>query len=184
MPAPDVGVIIVAAGSSTRLGGTELKQFRWLAGKPMLLHSVETFLKRPDVALVVCVLPKSHAGDPPPWLFQADPDRLLLTVGGRERGDSVLSGLEDLPDEVTIVLVHDAARPLATDDTIDRVIDEARRGRGAVAALPVVDTLKEVDADGTILRTIDRRGLWRAQTPQGFPREMIERRSYSSTALP
>ena len=175
MPAPDVGVIIVAAGSSTRLGGTELKQFRWLAGKPMLLHSVETFLKRPDVALVVCVLPKSHAGDPPPWLFQADPDRLLLTVGGRERGDSVLSGLEDLPDEVTIVLVHDAARPLATDDTIDRVIDEARRGRGAVAALPVVDTLKEVDADGNILRTIDRRGLWRAQTPQGFPREMIER---------
>ncbi len=175
MPAPDVGVIIVAAGSSTRLGGKELKQFRWLAGKPVLLHSVETFLKRPDVALVICVLPRSHAGDPPPWLFQADTDRLLVSVGGTARGDSVLSGLEDLPDEATIVLVHDAARPLATDDTIDRVIDEARRGRGAVAALPVVDTLKEVDADGRIVRTIDRRGLWRAQTPQGFPREMIER---------
>lgn len=171
----DVGVIIVAAGSSTRLGGNELKQFRWLAGKPVLLHSVETFQRRSDVALVVCVLPKSHAGDPPPWLFQADIDRLLVTVGGRERGDSVLSGLEDLPDAVEIVLVHDAARPLATDDTIDRVIDEARRGRGAVAALPVVDTLKEVDANGHILRTVDRRRLWRAQTPQGFPREMIER---------
>jgi 2-C-methyl-D-erythritol 4-phosphate cytidylyltransferase len=174
-PSPDVGVIIVAAGSSTRLGGSELKQFRWLAGKPLLLHSVEIFQKRKDVALIICVLPRSHAADPPPWLFQTDTDRLLVSTGGKERGDSVLSGLEDLPDEVSIVLVHDAARPLATDETIDNVITEARRGRGAVAALPVVDTLKEVDVDGRILRTVDRTRLWRAQTPQGFPREMLER---------
>lgn len=172
---PDVGVIIVAAGSSTRLGGSELKQFRWLAGKPVLLHSIQTFQKRADVAMVVCVLPRAYAGDPPPWIFQSDTDRLLVSAGGRERGDSVLNGLEDLPDEVTIVLVHDAARPLATDETIDRVIAEARSGRGAVAALPVVDTLKEVDAEGRITRTVDRQHLWRAQTPQGFPREMLER---------
>lgn len=172
---PDVGVIIVAAGSSSRLGGSELKQFRWLAGKPVLLHSIQTFQKRADVAMVVCVLPRAYAGDPPPWIFQSDTDRLLVSAGGRERGDSVLNGLEDLPDEVTIVLVHDAARPLATDETIDRVIAEARGGRGAVAALPVVDTLKQVDAEGRITRTVDRQHLWRAQTPQGFPREMIER---------
>lgn len=172
---PDVGVIIVAAGASTRLGGGELKQFRWLAGKPVLLHSVETFQKRPDVVIVVCVLPRSHAADPPPWLFQSDTERLLVSTGGRERGDSVLSGLEDMPDEVQVVLVHDAARPLATDATIDNVIAEARRGRGAVAALPVVDTLKEVDHDGRIVRTVERAGLWRAQTPQGFPRDMLER---------
>ena len=81
--APDVGVVIVAAGTGSRTGSPELKQFRWVAGKPMLLHSVQTFQARPDVALVVCVLPRSHAGDPPPWLFQSDLERLMVTVGGR-----------------------------------------------------------------------------------------------------
>ena len=141
----------------------------------MLLHSVQRFMERPDVAIVVCVLPRSYAGDPPPWLFQCDLDRLLVSVGGRERGDSVYNGLTDLPLGVEIVVVHDAARPLADAATIDRVIAEARRGHGAVAALPVVDTLKEVDDTGRIVRTVSRERLWRAQTPQAFPRDMIER---------
>jgi 2-C-methyl-D-erythritol 4-phosphate cytidylyltransferase len=171
--ARDVGVVIVAAGSSTRTAGAELKQFRWVAGKPMLLHSVQRFMERDDVALVVCVLPKSHAGDPPPWLFQCDVDRLLVSVGGRERGESVLNGLEDMPPEVGIVLVHDAARPLVDSDTIERVIAKAREGVGAVPALPATDTIKEVDESGAIVRTPDRTKLFHAQTPQGFPRAMI-----------
>ncbi|MGH7719146.1 MAG: 2-C-methyl-D-erythritol 4-phosphate cytidylyltransferase [Gemmatimonadaceae bacterium] len=175
MSAPDVGVIVVAAGAGTRAGGKELKQFRWVVGKPMLLHSVQQFQRRTDVAMVVCVLPREYAGDPPPWLFQSDLERLLVSAGGRERGDSVVNGLEDLPAEVTVVLVHDAARPLVDADTIDRVISAARTGCGAVAALPVVDTLKEVDAAGRVVRTVEREQLWRAQTPQGFPREMLER---------
>ncbi|MEO6444306.1 MAG: 2-C-methyl-D-erythritol 4-phosphate cytidylyltransferase [Gemmatimonadaceae bacterium] len=171
----DVGVIIVAAGSGARTGSTELKQFRWVAGKPMLLHSIQAFHRRADVALVVAVLPKSAAGDPPPWIFQCDVDRLLVSVGGRERGESVFSGLEDLSEEVEIVVIHDAARPLVSDATIAAVIEQARRGTGAVAALPVVDTLKEVDDQSRIVRTVERTGLWRAQTPQAFPRDMIER---------
>lgn len=173
----DVGVIIVAAGSGTRAtsGEGELKQFRWVAGKPMLLHSVEAFQRRTDVALVIAVLPRSFAADPPPWMFQCDVDRLLIGTGGRERGDSVWSGIEDLPDEAEIVVIHDAARPLVSDATIEAVIGEARLGRGAVAALPVVDTLKSVAEDGRILSTVERSGLWRAQTPQAFPRAMIER---------
>ncbi len=170
----DVGVVIVAAGSGARTGRPELKQFRWVAGKPMLLHSVQAFHRRSDVALVVTVLPRSHAGDPPPWLFQCDVDRLMVSMGGRERMDSVWSGIEDLPDEATIVVIHDAARPLVSAATIAAVIAEARNGRGAVAALPVVDTLKEVDGSGHIVRTVDRAALWRAQTPQAFPRAMIE----------
>lgn len=172
----DVGVVIVAGGSGSRAAGTtgELKQFRWVGDKPMLLHAVHAFQKRADVALVVCVLPRSHAADPPPWLFQCDLDRLLVSTGGQDRGESVYSGLEDLPDELTIAVIHDAARPLVTDATIDAVITEARRGHGAVAALPVVDTLKEVDASGRITRTLDRHGLWRAQTPQAFPLRVIE----------
>ena len=171
----DVGVIIVAAGSGSRTGSQELKQFRWVAGKPMLLHSIQTFQARADVAVVVCVLPREFVGDPPPWIFQSDADRLLLSVGGRERIESVANGLEDLPSECEIVVIHDAARPLVTSETIGRVIDEARQGHGAVAALPLVDTLKRVESDGKVIETVDRFGLWRAQTPQAFPRKAIER---------
>ena len=80
----------------------------------MLLHSVQMFQRRRDVAMVVCVLPKAFVGDPPPWLFQCDTDRLIISVGGRERTESVANGLEDLPDEVNMVLVHDAARPFVS----------------------------------------------------------------------
>lgn len=163
----------MAGGSSTRTGGEELKQFRWVAGKPMLLHSVQTFMAHPNVGMVVCVLPREYAGDPPPWLFQCDVDRLLVSVGGRSRSESVANGLDDLPDDAEIVLVHDAARPLVGMQTIERVIDSVRAGAPAIAALPVVDTLKETSSDGAIVRTVDRSALWRAQTPQGFPRAML-----------
>ena len=170
----DVGVIIVAAGSGRRVGGKELKQFRWVAGKPMLLHSLQRFQSRPDVAMVVCVLPRDFAGDPPPWIFQSDIDRLLLASGGKERGDSVYNGLDDLPEECAVTLVHDAARPFVDDATIDRVVAAARAGNAAVPALPVVDTLKQTESDGRVVRTVPRDGLWRAQTPQAFPRLMLE----------
>lgn len=171
---PDVGVIIVAAGTGSRTESTELKQFRWVAGKPMLLHSLQAFQARKDVAMVVCVLPREHLGDPPPWLFQSDAGRLLLSVGGRNRTESVANGMEDLPAECEIVIVHDAARPLVSGETVSRVIDEARAGNVAVAALPVTDTLKRVDSDNKVVVTVDRDGLWRAQTPQGFPRKILE----------
>lgn len=175
MASADVGVIIVAAGTGSRTGSEELKQFRWVAGKPMLLHSLQAFQARPDVAMVVCVLPKRYVADPPPWIFQCDTDRLLLSIGGNHRGESVANGLEDLPPECETVVIHDAARPLVSQETIARVIDEARKGNGSVAALPVADTLKRVDSTGRIIDTVDRFELWRAQTPQAFPRQAIER---------
>lgn len=170
----DVGVIIVAAGTGTRAGSTELKQFRWVAGKPMLLHSLQTFQAREDVGMVVCVLPRERVGDPPPWIFQSDPDRLLLSVGGRHRTESVANGMEDLPGDCEIVVVHDGARPLVSNDTIARVIEQARLGNVAIAALPVTDTLKRVDSVNKEVFTVDREGLWRAQTPQAFPRKILE----------
>ena len=171
----DVGVIIVAAGSGSRTGSKELKQFRWVAGKPMLLHSLQSFQARQDVAMVVCVLPREYVADPPPWIFQCDTDRLLLSIGGKHRSESVANGLEDLPAECGIVVIHDAARPLLSQETIGQVIEEARKGNGAVAGLPVSDTLKRVDSSGKVIVTVDRLGLWRAQTPQAFPRPVIER---------
>jgi 2-C-methyl-D-erythritol 4-phosphate cytidylyltransferase len=171
----DVGVVIVAGGESTRTGGSELKQFRWVAGKPMLLHSLQTFMERDDVVSVVCVIPREYVPDPPPWIFQCDVDRLMLSVGGRTRTESVRNGLADLPNEAQIALIHDAARPLIDHAMIDRVIARAREGLAVVPALPVVDTIKEVDASGRVVQTHDRSRLWRIQTPQGFPRETIER---------
>jgi len=170
---PDVGVIIVAGGKGSRAGGSELKQFRWVAGKPMLLHSVHAFQERPDVGMVVVVLPHAHVGDPPVWLFQSDTERLLLSVGGRERIDSVRNGLEDLPDDLDIIVVHDAARPLVTAKMIDDVIAEARNGNAAAPGIPVVDTLKRLDGSGQIIETVDRSRVVRIQTPQAFPRDML-----------
>ena len=169
----DVGVVIVAGGKGVRTGGDELKQFRWVAGKPMVLHSVQLFQERPDVAMVVVVLPHAYAGDPPAWLFQSDTERLLLSVGGRERIDSVRNGLEDLPEDVEIVVIHDAARPLVTAKMIDDVISEARKGHAAAPGLAVVDTLKRIDDSGVIVETVDRTGLVRIQTPQAFPHAML-----------
>jgi 2-C-methyl-D-erythritol 4-phosphate cytidylyltransferase len=171
----DVGVVIVAGGGGSRVGGTELKQFRWIAGKPMLLHSLQTFMERPDVVTVVCVLPREYVGDPPPWIFQCDVNRLMISIGGRTRTESVANGLDDLPDEADIVLVHDAARPFVSAQTIDRVVRSVRDGHATIAAVPVTDTLKNVDESGLIAGTVERERLWRAQTPQGFPREVIVR---------
>ena len=87
----------------------------------------------------------------------------------------MLAGLEDLPPEVHIALVHDAARPFLDDAVIDRVVAAARLGEGAVPALPLHDTLKRAGDDDLVTATVPRDGLWRAQTPQAFPRAMIER---------
>jgi 2-C-methyl-D-erythritol 4-phosphate cytidylyltransferase len=100
-----------------------------VAGKPMLLHSVQRFMARPDVHTVVVVLPRSHAADPPPWLFQCDVDRLLVSAGGRERAESVANGLEDVPEDVETVLIHDAARAAGA-----RRRDRARDRGGAARA--------------------------------------------------
>ena len=171
----DVGVVIVAGGSSTRIGGPELKQFRWVAGKPMLLHSLQSFMARPDVVSVVVVVPQQYVADPPPWIFQCDVERLLLAPGGATRTESARNGLEDLPNEARIALIHDAARPLVDDAMVDRVVAAARAGDCVVPGLAVADTIKETNGDGIVTQTLDRAKLWRVQTPQGFPRELIER---------
>jgi 2-C-methyl-D-erythritol 4-phosphate cytidylyltransferase len=170
----DVGVVVVAAGRGERMGGTP-KQYREIAGVPMLLRSIRPFVAHPDVERVVVVLRPDDAGTPPPWLAQLAGGALDIVGGGAERTDSVRAGLAALPPACAVVLVHDAARPFVDRGVIDAVIAEARAGRSAIAAVPVSDTLKEAAADGrTVQRTVPRERLWRAQTPQGFPRHVLE----------
>ncbi len=174
----DVGVVVVAAGKSERMGGELPKQLRSVAGVPLLLRALRPFLSHPDVLEVIAVLPAAHVHAPPAWLEGLSGERLRLVAGGETRMDSVEAGLDALAPACTIVLVHDGARPFPDPSVIDRVIAAARHGTGAVAAVPVTDTLKQAEppaigAPGHVIRTVSRDHLWRAQTPQGFPRAML-----------
>lgn len=171
---PDVGVVIVAAGAGARAGPGEPKQFRPILGVPMLLRALRPFTSHPHVGQVVVALPAGFEMRPPDWLAKLVGERLLLVAGGATRAHSVRAGLRALPEQVGIVLIHDGARPFVTRDTIDGVLAKARSGIGAVAAVPLTDTVKDVEQT-RITRTVARERLWRAQTPQGFPRAMIER---------
>ena len=165
--------MIVAAGAGVRAGPGEPKQFRPIDGVPMLLRALRPFAAHPEVDRVVVVLPAISVTGPPEWLAALAGERLRLVAGGAARPDSVVAGLGALPPGTRVVLVHDAARPFVSRFTIDAVITRARTGVGAVAAIPMGDTVKDVDDDGRVSRTISRARLWRAQTPQGFPLQML-----------
>jgi len=141
----------------------------------MVLRALQNFTAHPDVAHVVLVLPPGEAAAPPRFLRDLATEHLTLADGGPERSDSVAAGLAALSPDCSIVLVHDAARPFVEPEVIDAVIREARTGVGAVAAVPVTDTIKEVSAgdERRVVRTVPRERLWRAQTPQGFPRALL-----------
>jgi 2-C-methyl-D-erythritol 4-phosphate cytidylyltransferase len=185
---PDVGVVIVAAGAGVRAGPGEPKQFRPILGVPMLLRALRPFTSHPEVVHVVVALPPAYVERPPEWLGKVLGERLALVAGGASRSESVRAGLAALPPSAAVILVHDAARPFVTRGTIDVVIGRARGGVGAVAAVPLADTVKEIVQEHRISKTVERDHLWRAQTPQGFPRQMLEaayaRRSSGKTATP
>jgi len=161
--------IIVAAGRGTRASGADRlpKQYAEIAGRSVLARTLEPFLDHPLItATVVVIHPDDHA------LYAKAADGLTVTAtvdGGATRQESVRAGLEALtglaPD---YVLIHDAARPFVGQGLISRVIAALDLARGAIAADPLADTLKRAALDGTIAATVDRAGLWRAQTPQGF----------------
>jgi 2-C-methyl-D-erythritol 4-phosphate cytidylyltransferase len=177
-----VGAIVVAAGSGVRFGSETPKQFHLVSGIPIVVRALRPFLSHPDVAHVVLVLSPRDATNPPTFLSAfSDPSlrsgqAFSVIAGGTHRGDSVRAGLAALHPECLVVLVHDGARPFPERTVIDLVVEYARRGEGACPAIPLSDTLKEVEPNDPtrILRTRPRGRLWRAQTPQGFPRALLE----------
>jgi 2-C-methyl-D-erythritol 4-phosphate cytidylyltransferase / 2-C-methyl-D-erythritol 2,4-cyclodiphosphate synthase len=163
--------LVVAAGRGTRLGAALPKQYLPLAGRPLLRHTLEALRAHPFIAGVVAVI---HPDDRALYDKAASGLDLLPPVaGGAQRQDSVRNGLEALASHrPSRVLIHDGARPFVDRATIDRVIAALETAPGAIAALPVRDTGKR-EADGRIAATIERAGLWRALTPQGFHFEAI-----------
>jgi 2-C-methyl-D-erythritol 4-phosphate cytidylyltransferase/2-C-methyl-D-erythritol 2,4-cyclodiphosphate synthase len=160
-----IAVIVVAAGTGERIGGGP-KQYRMLAGKPVLARTIEAFTRRPDVTWVLPVIHRDHEdlyGD-----VRLRSEKLLPAVkGAAARQGSVLAGLEALaPLAPDLVLIQDAARPLVDDAVIDGVV--AALGQAALPVVPVIDTIKRSDDGKTVSATEDRRRLFAAQTPQGF----------------
>lgn len=153
------------------MGGAIRKQYLEVGGAPVLLRAVMPFVDHPGIGHVVVVLPAEDVNAPPSWLAAL---AAVLVAGGAERGDSVWNGLLATPDDAPVVLVHDGARPFVSAGVIDRVLGACSAG-GAIAAVQVTDTVKEVGPEGIIRATPDRERLWRAQTPQGFPRAALLR---------
>ena len=174
---PSFGVILAAAGKSSRFGDAHYKKpFAPLAGRPVWMHSAERFLERDDVKRVVIVVaPEDREAFLEKFSANLAFMGVVLAEGGRERVDSVQRGIEKLPDEVDMVAVHDAARPCIAAEWIDRVFEAGSRTGAAILATPVVSTLKRVGDDATITGTVDRGGLWEAQTPQVFRRDLLAR---------
>lgn len=166
-----ISAVIVAAGSGTRFGGEKPKQLVALAGRPVLTRTLQVFTSNPIISEIILVLPSD-------WLEVIVEEALApygLTgikwvAGGASRAESTRRGFEAAAGE--IILIHDGVRPLIEAGLIEKVALAAWEHGAALAAVPVSDTLKEV-TDGLVKRTVDRSALWRAQTPQGFRREIL-----------
>ncbi len=181
-----VGAIIVAAGSSSRMGGGD-KLLLEVGGRPVLAHSVAAFDAHPGIDAVVIVA--SEANIEALRAIATGFARAKVVLGGMRRRDSVLCGLEALegskplppaPSPSTervgdIVVVHDGARPLVTRALIDAAIEGARETGAALCAVPVSDTVKRGDASGLVRSTVSRENLWLAQTPQAFRADVLRR---------
>ncbi len=166
--------IIPAAGSGSRLGGQIPKQFLELAGAPILAHTISRFVDCDDIGAIAVSLPADKLDE---FRARNRGARVIKPIfyvpGGAERSDSILNALEAVAElQPEIVAVHDAVRPFVTPAQISAVIAKAKEVGAAILALPATDTIKEVE-NGLIQRTIDRRRIWRAQTPQAFRYELL-----------
>ncbi len=166
----EVNAIILAAGRGTRVGGREPKVLLSVAGRPLILHTLERFRRSREVGKAVLVVPPEAVGDYEAMLAPAPgaSPRITVRPGGARRQDSVRAGLAALDPDCAVVVVHDGARPFAAPELIDGCVREARAGRAVTVAVPARNTIKRV-LRGQVQETLPRQSLWEIQTPQAFP---------------
>jgi 2-C-methyl-D-erythritol 4-phosphate cytidylyltransferase len=169
-----VVALLLAAGRGERLGHELPKAFVPLAGRPLLLHALEALAAAPEVEAVIPVVAAAELPRLQVLLAEWGPQPKLAAgvAGGAERQDSVRAGMQALPQQASLVAVHDAARALLRPAAVSRVVAAARRSGAAILAVPVRDTIKRVAA-GRILATPARAECWAAQTPQVFRTEIL-----------
>ncbi|MBW4032697.1 MAG: 2-C-methyl-D-erythritol 4-phosphate cytidylyltransferase [Acidobacteria bacterium] len=173
---PRVAIIVVAAGSGSRLGHAEPKAFVELRGVTILERALRGVFESSEPAQVILVAPASKlaaARQIAAHAAGAASDSVTVVEGGETRQASVRAGLAVLGPEVEIVLVHDAARALTSAQLIDRVVRSVTPEMGIVPALPVSDTIKRIDSHELVTGTVERHDLVHVQTPQGFPRTQL-----------
>ena len=151
------GVIIVAAGEGRRLGEALPKAFVSLGGKPLCQHSLSFFKSHSQIQDIILVVPPGKEN------FSQNGSKIV--AGGKTRQESVANGLKVLDEKCDWVLVHDAARPFVTLENIDKLLDQAKLGHNAILAHPISDTVKLAE-ENRIVKTLDRKNLWGAETPQ------------------
>lgn len=171
---PKVSVILPAAGKSSRFGSGEKKPFALLDGRAVWLRTAELFINRNDVIELILVI-SSLDEELVRMRYQANLAffNAKLVIGGEERADSVRAALSQINSNADLVLIHDAVRPCVEQELIDSVIEKADKTGAAILATEVVQTVKKVSSEKEIIETIPRSGLWLAQTPQVFKREII-----------
>ena len=177
-----VGIVIPSGGRGVRLGAGTPKQYLEICGQPIIVRTLMTALSARHVEAVIIAAQPEEFEHVRTLLdrFDCMDERVVFVEGGIERQESVAKGLaHPALDSVEVILIHDAVRPLASTDLFDRVAEAAQMYGAVIPAVAVTDTLKRVDSDGVIVETIDRSSMRRAQTPQGFSRELI-RRVYSA----
>jgi len=185
MADPRIGVLVVAAGVGSRFGAAVPKAFVMLSGRSLLAWSVAAAVGCPGVVYVVVVAPPGHLAEAERETEGYAPGTVRVVSGGAERPDSVAAGLAALPDDVDVVLVHDAARALTPSALFADVAAAVAAGApAAVPGLPVVDTVKQVDESGFVVATPSRSSLRAIQTPQGFRRDVLERAHAEAGAHP
>jgi 2-C-methyl-D-erythritol 4-phosphate cytidylyltransferase len=169
-----ISVIVVAAGKGKRFGGTEKKCLAKVDGQPMFLRSLQLFINREDVAETILVVSPSDEGVIKEK-FGANLGFLGVKVatGGAERCDSVSNGLARVSADAEYIAIHDAARPCTSVDMLDRVFAEAVKTGAAILAAPLRGTIKRASGAGVVDETVSREGLWEAQTPQVFKRDVL-----------
>jgi 2-C-methyl-D-erythritol 4-phosphate cytidylyltransferase len=170
-----VGVIICAAGASSRFGGKRKKPFVDVEGRAVFLRSVEIFSSRDDVKqILLAIAPEDEELVNVKWGPNLKFFNVKIYFGGDERFDTVQKGLELIKDDIELIAVHDAVRCCVKEEWIDKVIAEAAKTGAAILACPVVATLKEAK-DNVIIQTVDRAGLYEAQTPQVFETSLLKK---------
>jgi len=173
MSAPTLAVVVVAAGSGTRLGHAEPKAFVTLAGRSLLEHALESIFALSEPAQVIVVAPRTHVSEAQRIAHRVAgraADHLTIVVGGASRQESVAAGVAAVAEGAEVVLIHDAARALTPVAVFARVIERVRAaGVGVIPALPVVDTIARTTGEGSVVGQVDRSELATIQTPQGFP---------------
>ncbi|MCC6314069.1 MAG: 2-C-methyl-D-erythritol 4-phosphate cytidylyltransferase, partial [Thermomicrobiales bacterium] len=169
--ATQASAVVVAAGRGVRLGAPD-KALLPLAGRPMLAWSLDALQAAAVDEIVVVAGDHTQAAIAQLLAAGTWPSARRVVAGGARRQDSVLAGLRATDPAAEVVVIHDAARPLASPALFDACIAAAARDGAAIAAVPVADTLKRV-VDDRIVATVDRAGLWAAQTPQAFRRQVL-----------